>query len=310
MNLENFIYDFLFTTQSAAFAASNAAGRFDSKNADKVSVDAMRKSIDKIDAKVNIAIGEGERDKAPMLYIGEMLGVGKEKLDVAVDPLEGTDLCANLKEGALSVLGFAKSGAILNAPDLYMQKIFTNCDCNISLDNDLENNLKIIAVAKKKRVEDLTITVLNRTRHKKILDCIKSVGARVKLIEDGDIAAILSIIIDKKEDVYIGIGGAPEGVLAAIAAKNLGGKMLCKLVFETEEEKMRAKSMGISDLNKVYSPKDMIKDNSVFVATGVTDGSLLKGVTVDEEFVNGQSLVITQKGYFKSYFVYKKSAMQ
>ena len=299
--LNKFIFDFLLATQRAALASSKLCGAGDNNAADHAAVKAMRDAINIIDANIKVAIGEGERDKAPMLYISEQLGFGgAQELEIAVDPLEGTNLCANFGPGALSVLGFAKKGVMLNAPDVYMQKIFTDCRCDISLNNKIEENLEIVASAKKKQIKDLCVTILQRKRHEQLIGRVRGCGAKVKLIEDGDIAAILSIITQKKQDIYAGIGGAPEGVLAAIAVKNLGGSMQSKLIFESEEQKARATGMGVKDFSALYSQDDMINGDAILVATGVTTGEILDGVTESKDgFSRLQSLIVNDGGYSK-----------
>jgi fructose-1,6-bisphosphatase class II len=300
MSLDKFIFDFLNATEKAAIASSNLCGLGDKHGADKAAVNAMRDSIDKIDAKITVVIGEGERDNAPMLYIGEVLGEGEIHLDLAVDPLEGTDICASLGSGALSVVGFGIKSTILNAPDVYMEKLFTRYNCQIDLNNNIEKNLQLIADEKNCDLKDLKVVILARDRHKKLIQDIRNAGARIKLINDGDIAAILSIIIKEDADLYVGIGGAPEGVLAAIAVKNLGGNLQTKLVFQSEDEITRARKLGISNLNTIYTADDLVKGDSILIATGVTDGEFLNGVKYTENNkLTLESLIINRAGYSK-----------
>ncbi|WP_410543243.1 class II fructose-bisphosphatase [Wolbachia endosymbiont of Folsomia candida] len=283
--IEDLAYKLVKVTESAALAAYKLAGLGDEKKADQVAVDAMRTILNSMEINGTIVIGEGERDSAPMLYIGEKVGTESgPEIDIAVDPLEGTTLCAHYKQGAMSVLAATKKGNFLHAPDVYMEKIAVGKDLPegvVSLKNNIEKNLNNLAAAKKCKVSDLTVTILKRERHNELILKIRELGAKIKLIDDGDVAAVVSLI-NGTHDMYIGIGGAPEGVLAAAALSSIGGQMEGKLIFDTDQSKERAKNLGIADTEKIYTVKDMAKGESVFVATGVTSGELVDGVKYDQ----------------------------
>lgn len=277
------LLEILKSTQDAAIACYDFIGKGDEKLADKAAVDAMRKALNQMNFKARIVIGEGERDKAPMLFIGEEVGLLKNiatQFDIAVDPLEGTTICAKNMPGSLAVLAISEHGGMLHAPDVYMDKIASNIPANeqvIDLDESIENNLKKIAKYKNSSISDLTVIILDRPRHQEIIAKVRSAGARVKLIADGDVAAVMAVSM-KQADLYLGIGGAPEGVLAAAALKTLGGQMMGRLIFKDEFEKSKASKLGISDLNKKYSLNDLVTKDAIFCATGVTCGPLLNGV--------------------------------
>jgi len=270
-------------TQEAAIACYDFIGKGNEKLADKAAVDAMREVFNAIDFKARIVIGEGERDEAPMLFIGEEVGAKKIKhieYDIAVDPLEGTTICAKAMPGSLSVLSITEFGGMLHAPDVYMDKIASNIPSSaqiIDLDESIKTNLNNLAKYKKCDVSDLSVIVLDRSRHQEIIAKIRELGARINLITDGDIAAVMAVAL-KQADLYLGIGGAPEGVLAAAALKTLGGQFMGRLLFANDDEKMKANKLGIHDLNKKYSLNDLVSKDAIFCATGVTSGSLLKGV--------------------------------
>ena len=261
----------------------------------------MRKELNKIDFKATIVIGEGERDKAPMLYIGEQVGTGKTNFsfDIALDPLEGTKNTANNEENALTVLALGDKNSFLYAPDVYMEKIAVGPGLPknfLDLDNPLENTLEKLSFYKKKKLSDLVVCVLDRPRHKLIFKELEKKKCKKFLISDGDIFGAISTGIERFNiDMYVGIGGAPEGVLAASALKCLNGQMQCRLVFNDKKQKIRAKKMGIKDLERKYQIKDLIKKNTIFVATGVTDGNLLKGVKKRKNKFITNSLIITTK---------------
>lgn len=277
------------STQEAAIGCYDFIGKGNEKLADKAAVDAMRKALNKMNFKARIVIGEGERDEAPMLFIGEEVGLLKNidtQFDIAVDPLEGTTICANAMPGSLAVLAISEYGGMLHAPDVYMDKIASYIPAEkqvIDLDESISNNLKNIAKYNKSEVSDLSVIILDRPRHKEIIAKTREAGARVKLIGDGDVAAVMSVAM-RQADLYLGIGGAPEGVLAASALKTLGGQMMGRLLFKNEHEKSKAAKLGITDLNKKYALNDLVSKDSVFCATGVTTGPLLNGV---EKIVNG-----------------------
>ena len=269
-------------TEKAAIAASKLIGLGDEKAADQVAVDAMRTALNDIDFKGRIVIGEGERDEAPMLYIGERLGtLNGPKFDIAVDPLEGTKFTANNQPNAFSVIAVAKRGELLSAPDTYMEKIAIGSDLPknlLDIDNGVEKNIQILAEAKKKKVSEINACVMKRPRHDEIVDVMNKLGVTINFITDGDIAGVLSVIGEKpKNDIYYSTGGGPEGVLAASALSCFGGQIQGRLVLN-EEEKIRAKKLGVTDFKKKYNIEDMVKGDVIFCATGVTDGDLTKGV--------------------------------
>lgn len=270
-------------TEAAAIAAHNLMGRGDEKGADKLAVEAMRASLNNIDIDGTVVIGEGERDEAPMLYIGEKVGTGRgPKIDIALDPLEGTTILATGSNNSLSVIAMTEQGKFLNAPDTYMEKIaigFSFTEQIIDLDNSPKENLKNIAKASGKNIHDLVVVILDRPRHEELIARVRETGARIKLIGDGDVAAVIATSIPESGiDAYMGIGGAPEGVLAAAALCTTGGQICTKLIFRNEDEKNRAMKVGIRDFDKKYYLSDLASGDVMFAATGVTDGSMLKGV--------------------------------
>lgn len=271
-------------TEAAALAASKTVGRGDEKAADAAAVDAMRDALNSLSIKGRVVIGEGERDEAPMLFIGEEVGNehGPE-VDIALDPLEGTTITAKGGQNALAVMAMADKDGFLNAPDVYMEKIAVGPDVPadiLDLDAPIEDVLKKLAAAKSAKVEDLLICVLDRERHSEIINGVRAAGARISLIQDGDVSAIISTTEAASGiDLYVGTGGAPEGVLAAAALQCTGGSMLGRLVFRNDDEKARAEKWGITDLNRIYATDDLAKpDNVMFAATGVTSGTMLPGV--------------------------------
>ncbi|WP_168464884.1 class II fructose-bisphosphatase [Wolbachia endosymbiont of Ctenocephalides felis wCfeT] len=293
--MEDLAYKLVKVTEAAALAAYKLAGLGDEKRADQVAVDAMRTELNSMEIDGTIVIGEGERDSAPMLYIGERVGTGSgHGIDIAVDPLEGTTICAHYKQGAMSVLAAAKKGNFLHAPDVYMEKIAVGKNLPegvVSLKNSVEENLNSLAKAKGCKISDLIVTILKRDRHNELITKIKNLGARIKLIDDGDVAAVVSLI-NGNHDMYIGIGGAPEGVLAAAALSSIGGQMEGKLIFDTDRLKERAKSLSIHDTEKIYAIQDMARGESVFIATGVTNGELVDGIKFSQGSCSISSLVI------------------
>jgi len=279
----NFALEAIRVTEYAALSCSSWIGKGDQKNADQAAVNAMRSSLNAMDIDGTIVIGEGERDKAPMLYIGEKVGTGKgPQIDIALDPLEGTGLCATGSPNSLAVIAFAKKGCFLHAPDVYMDKIAVGNDVPegiIDIDESPKTNLKNLAKIRKCDVSDLTAVILERERHAELIAKVREAGVRISLITDGDIAGIISTAIpNPSADIYFGIGGAPEGVLAAAALRATGGIMQGRLLFDDETEKERAKKMGITDLNKKYTTKEMASGDVMFAATGVTDGFMLRGI--------------------------------
>ena len=274
---------FARTTQMAAYGASLYIGKNDKKSADKAAVDLMRNELNKIEMKGRIVIGEGELDKAPMLYIGERVGNNKgNEFDIAVDPVEGTNFVAKNLPNSIAVLAVAKKGELFHAPETYMDKIVVGPglpDNLVDLDNDLEKNITNLAKAKNKKISELTACLLNRPRHNKIINILKSLNVNLNLITDGDVLGALLVADPKnKVDIFMGIGGGPEGVLAAAALSCFNCQMQTKLIFQNDNEKIRAKKMGIKDLDRKYNINDIIKGDVIFCATGITDGKLVKGI--------------------------------
>lgn len=272
-------------TEAAALGCARYMGRGDKEIADQAAVDGMRKMFQTLDINGTVVIGEGEMDEAPMLYIGEKIGTCREvspKLDIAVDPLDGTNLVAKGSPNAIAVVAVAPEGCLLHAPDMYMDKIAVGPKAAgvIDINAPLERNIQILARVLNKDIRDITITMLDRERHIPLMEAARKVGARIKLFNDGDVAAAIATCFDDSGvDMLVGKGGAPEGVIAAAALKCLGGEFQGILTPEDEEEKNRCKSMGIEDWNKVLLMEDLAKgDDILFVATGVSDGELLKGV--------------------------------
>ena len=274
---------FARTTQMAAYGASLYIGKNDKKSADKAAVDLMRNELNKIEMKGRIVIGEGELDKAPMLYIGERVGNNKgNEFDIAVDPVEGTNFVAKNLPNSIAVLAVAKKGELFHAPETYMDKIVVGPglpDNLVDLDNDLEKNIINLAKAKNKKMSELTACLLDRPRHNKIINTLKSLNVNLNLITDGDVLGALLVADPKnKVDIFMGIGGGPEGVLAAAALSCFNCQMQTKLIFQNDNEKIRAKKMGIKDLDRKYNINDIIKGDVIFCATGITDGKLVKGI--------------------------------
>jgi fructose-1,6-bisphosphatase class II len=278
----NLAMEFVRVTEAAALSSSRLMGRGDEKAADHAAVEAMRRSLASVSFDGTVVIGEGERDEAPMLYIGEKVGKGGgPKLDLALDPLEGTTICAKGGNNALSVIAIAEHGNFLHAPDTYMQKIAVGPDARGAIDLKLSvtENLKRVAEAKRKYVEDLTVIVLDRPRHADLIAEIRRAGARIWLIGDGDVsAAIATCVPDSGVDLMLGTGGAPEGVIAAAALRCMGGDFQGQLAFRNDEERVRAGRMGVADLEKIYRIDELARGNVMFCATGITQGPLLKGV--------------------------------
>ena len=271
-------------TERAAVAAARLRGRGDEKAADQAAVDAMRRELNRLPISGTVVIGEGERDEAPMLFIGEEVGTGEGlKVDIALDPLEGTTICAKDLPNALAVIALAEGGSLLNAPDVYMDKIAIGPgypEGLVDLDRSPENNIVALAAAKGVDTKDITACVLDRPRHARLIDAVRGTGAGLRLIGDGDIAGVIHTT-DSDEtgiDIYMGIGGAPEGVLAAAALRCIGGQMQGRLVLDTDEKRRRAQSMGIEDPDRKYTMTEMARGDVLFAATGVTDGNLLNGV--------------------------------
>ncbi len=294
-------------TEVAAIAAARWRGKGSNKSADKAAVDAMRKELGRVAIRGIVVIGEGEMDEAPMLYIGEKVGTGEgPEVDIAVDPLEGTTICAKDMPNALAVIAISEKGGLLNAPDMYMDKIAIGPgypDGIIDLDRPVEQVLRDLAAAKKAPVSEITACILDRPRHQDLIDQCRKVGAAVRLIPDGDIAGVIWTTNARQTgiDIYLGSGGAPEGVLAAAALRCIGGQMQGRLSPERHDAKerpelvARAAKMGIKDIKKKYSMAEMACDDVIFAATGVTDGSLLSGVHFNGEFAETESVVMRSK---------------
>ncbi|ESR23311.1 class II fructose-bisphosphatase [Lutibaculum baratangense] len=285
-------------TERAAVAAARQRGRGDEKGADQAAVDAMRNELNKLPIQGVVVIGEGERDEAPMLYIGEEVGLGSgTKVDIALDPLEGTTLCAKDQPNSLAVIAMAEGGTLLNAPDVYMDKIAVGPDLPqgvIDLDASAGDNLRELAKAKGVPVEALTACVLDRPRHAGLIEDIRVAGAGIRLIGDGDIAGVIHTTEPDETgiDIYMGIGGAPEGVLAAAALRCIGGQMQGRLILDSDDKIRRAKNMGIDDPHRKYNMEDMAQGDVLFSATGVTDGNLLSGVHLGQGWIKTETLVM------------------
>jgi fructose-1,6-bisphosphatase II / sedoheptulose-1,7-bisphosphatase len=285
-------------TERAAVAAARLAGRGNEKAADQAAVDAMRRELNKLPIDGTVVIGEGERDEAPMLFIGETVGNKHgPKVDIAVDPLEGTTLCAKCMPGAIATMAMAEEGTLLNAPDVYMEKIAIGPGYPaglVDLDAPAEENIRRLAAAKAVPPDRITALILDRPRHADVIARVRKAGAAVRLITDGDVAGVIHTANPAETgiDIYMGIGGAPEGVLAAAALRCIGGQMQCRLVLDTEEKRTRAAKMGIADPRKKYEIADMVKGDCLFAATGVTDGALLEGVRFRNEIITTETVVM------------------
>ncbi len=291
------VLDAVRVTEIAAIAAWKLVGRGDEKAADQAAVDAMRTALNDLDVDGEIVIGEGERDEAPMLYIGEKVGRGNgPAIDIALDPLEGTTLTAKAMANALAVMAWAPKGTLLNAPDTYMDKIACGPgypDGVIDLDASPADNVKALAKAKGVDPSEITVCVLDRPRHAEIMASLRSVGARVHLITDGDVAGVINTADPETGiDMYVGSGGAPEGVLACAALKCVGGQFQGRLVFRNADERARAARVGITDFDKKYDLHEMVRADAIFAATGVTKGALLDGVRLSGGFVHTHTLVM------------------
>src|ERR671935_2622521 len=282
MHRDDLSLEFVRVTERAAIAAARTMGQGDRKYADQVAVEAMRKEMESVDMDGTIVIGEGERDEAPMLFIGEKVGRGGDPVDIAVDPLEGTNLCALGTPGAIAVLAASDKGGLLHAPDLYMEKLVVGPSSKhaVSLDASVNENLRAIARCLERDVEDLVVIVLDRPRHEKLIDDIRVAGARIRLIGDGDLSAgIAAAVVGSGVHAVMGTGGAPEGVLTAAAMRCLNGEIFARLVVNKPEHEDRCRAMGITDFKKVYKSRDLAPGSRiVFAATGVTDGTLMRGV--------------------------------
>jgi fructose-1,6-bisphosphatase II len=288
MDDRNLALEVVRVTEAAALASARLMGYGDRHQADQVAVEAMRRAFDRIDVRGTVVIGEGERDEAPMLYIGEQVGAGWQndddspRVDIAVDPLEGTNLCATGQPGAIAVIAIADDGKFLNAPDTYMEKIAVGPEARgvIDLRESWTWNLERIAAARHKKLGDLTAIILERDSHKDLIAEVRAAGVRIRLISDGDVsAAIATCSVETGIDVLFGTGGAPEGVIAAAALRCVNGDMLGRLKFRSDEERARARTMGITDEHKIYSLEELASGDVMFAATGVTAGHFLEGIT-------------------------------
>ncbi|MBX3021331.1 MAG: class II fructose-bisphosphatase [Bdellovibrionales bacterium] len=280
----NLALEFVRITEAAAIASARLMGRGDEKRADQAAVDAMRKAFDSVDVEGTVVIGEGERDEAPMLYIGENVGrraANSPAVDIALDPLEGTTICANGGVGAIAVIAVAERGNFLHAPDTYMEKIACGPRAagRVSLEKTPEENVSVVAEVLNKRVEDVTVVILDRPRHADLIQRVRKLGARIRLIGDGDVSAGIAPCWEESGiDLLMGIGGAPEGVITAAALKCLGGDFEGRLKFRNAQERERALKMGISEPDRIFKRDELARGSVMFCATGVTDGPLLKGV--------------------------------
>jgi fructose-1,6-bisphosphatase II / sedoheptulose-1,7-bisphosphatase len=291
------VLDAVWATEAAAIAAWNLAGRGDEKAADQAAVDAMRTALNGLDIDGVVVIGEGERDEAPMLYIGEKVGGGNgPRIDIALDPLEGTTLTAKAMANALAVMAWAPAGTMLHAPDTYMDKIAIGpgfAKGVVDLDRSPAENVQSLAKAKGCKPSEVTACVLDRPRHAEIIASLRSIGARVHLITDGDVAGVINTADpDTGIDIYLGQGGAPEGVLACAALKCVGGQFQGRLVFRNADERARAERIGLKDFDKKYDLHELVSGPAIFAATGVTKGALLDGVRVEGGLVHTHSLVM------------------
>jgi len=295
----NLALELVRVTEAAALSSGRWVGKGNKVAADRAATEAMRRSLESIGIHGTVVIGEGEMDEAPMLYIGENVGNGNgPEVDIAVAPLEGTNICAKGLSGSIATIALAPRGGFLHAPDMYMEKIAVGPSARGAIDINLPpaENLKQVAAAKGCYIEDLTVVILDRPRHDKMVAEIRKAGARIHLISDGDVApAIAAAVEDSGIDLLMGIGGAPEGVLAAAALQCLGGDMQGRLVFMSNEERERACTMGISDFDRVYRGDDMARGDVVFAATGVTSGDLLKGVRYFAGGAQTHSIVMRSK---------------
>jgi fructose-1,6-bisphosphatase II / sedoheptulose-1,7-bisphosphatase len=296
--------EFLRVVENAAIAAARTMGFGDRHKADEVSVEAMRKTMDQVEMDGTIVIGEGERDEAPMLYIGEKVGLATHapkslfpQVDIAVDPLEGTNLCAVGAPNAIAVLAASERGGLLHAPDLYMEKIVVGPSCKgaVDLDAPVADNLRAVAKRLDRDVEDLVVIVLDRTRHEQLISDIRAAGARIRLIGDGDLSAgISAAVLGTGVHMVMGTGGAPEGVLTAAALRCLNGQILARLVVSKPEHQERLEKMGVKDPNRIYDTDDLAPGKKIiFACTGVTDGNLLKGVRFFGDGVRTHSMILT-----------------
>lgn len=284
-------------TEGAAVAAARIRGRGDERQADAAAAEAMRREIADLPVSGKVVIGEGDRDEVSILYVGEEIGRGGPPVDIAVDPLEGTTLCAKSLPGALAVVAVAEKGALLHAPGIYMEKIAIGPGYEeglVSLDYSIAENLNRLAEAKGVLVREITACILDRPRHARLIEEVRAAGAAISLIGDGDIAGVIQTCEPEETgiDIYLGMGGAPEGVLAAAALRCIGGQMQCRLILDTEEKRERARKMGVTDPRMIYGIEDMARGDCLFAATGVTTGSLLSGVKFRKDVIETETVVM------------------
>jgi fructose-1,6-bisphosphatase II / sedoheptulose-1,7-bisphosphatase len=295
----NLALELVRVTEAAALAASRWIGRGKKNDADGAAVEAMRKAFDTVAIAGTVVIGEGEMDEAPMLFIGEKVGMGGPEMDIAVDPLEGTSIAAKGAPNALAVVALAEHGNFLHAPDIYMDKIAVGAGLPegvVNLAAPVKENLKNLALAKKRDIADLMVCILERERHEEIIARCREAGARITLIGEGDVAGVIATSqAEAGIDIYMGSGGAPEGVLAAAALRCIGGQMQGRLMFEDDSQIERARGMGITDANRIYSITEMAKGDVMFAATGITSGQMLRGVQRFGETAITHSMVMRSK---------------
>ena len=295
----NLALDAVRVTEAAALAASKLMGRGDEKAADQAAVNAMRRALNGLPIDGTVVIGEGERDEAPMLYIGEKVGTGGPKVDIALDPLEGTTITAKGGQNALAVVAMAEDGGFLFAPDVYMDKIAVGGGLPenlVDIDAEPAENLQALAKAKGQDIDDLVVCILDRPRHAELIAKVRESGARIMLIGDGDVSGVIATSQPNSGvDIYMGSGGAPEGVLAAAALRCIGGQFQGRLLFRNNDERERARRCGIEDLNRKYSLLELARGNVMFAATGVTDGTMLRGVRRTSSGATTQSMVMRSK---------------
>ena len=299
-------------TESAALASAKLIGRGDEKAADQAAVDAMRDELNKLEINGTVVIGEGERDEAPMLYIGENVGQGQgPEVDIALDPLEGTTLTAKDMPNALAVIAMGPRNTMLHAPDVYMDKLAIGPGYKndiVTLDMTPTERIKTLANAKNCEVSDITVCILERPRHEDLIEEVRNIGASIRLITDGDVAGVMHCAEAQKTgiDMYMGSGGAPEGVLAAAALKCMGGQIQGRLIFRNNDEEKRAINAGIENLDKIYTRDEMVKADVIFAATGVTDGSLLNGIKRGTDFIETNTMLMRSKTGSVRYLNYRQ----
>lgn len=299
-------------TESAALASAKLIGRGDEKAADQAAVDAMRDELNKLEINGTVVIGEGERDEAPMLYIGENVGQGQgPEVDIALDPLEGTTLTAKDMPNALAVIAMGPRNTMLHAPDVYMDKLAIGPGFKsniVTLDMTPTERIKTLANAKNCEVSDITVCILERPRHEDLIEEVRNIGASIRLITDGDVAGVMHCADAQKTgiDIYMGSGGAPEGVLAAAALKCMGGQIQGRLIFRNNDEEKRAINAGIENLDKIYTRDEMVKADVIFAATGITDGSLLNGIKRGTDFIESNTMLMRSKTGSVRYLNYRQ----